>query len=187
MNGKKIAALILVMIIASIAYGTQIMQKQASAMRTEATQASDDCTASADKRKFAATKLQNTEFNCKEFRGFLKRWTPVIQHLQTGQEAEQAVMSVGRNAGVVVLSQKFEVKDNRSSTFIPKIHQGTLVIQDEYSKVLNWMGELEKKIPLIRVNSCRIKQGENGRQINLEVHFETPLVNLDADVEQPKK
>ena len=187
MNGKKIAALILVMIIASIAYGSQMMQKKSSAMRTEATQAGDDCNASADKRKFAATKLQNTEFNCKEFRGFLTRWKPVIQHLQTGQEAEQALMGVVRNNGIVVLSQKFEVKDNRSNTFIPKTLQGTLIIQDEYSKVLNWMGELEKKIPLVRVNSCRIKQGENGRQINMEVHFEIPLVNLEAEVEQPKK
>jgi hypothetical protein len=187
MNGKKIAALILVMIIASIAYGTQIMQKQASAMRTEANQAIDDCNASAEKRKNAATKLAYTQSACKEYRDFLKRWTPVIQHLQTGQEAEQALMGVVRNNGLVVLSQKFEVKDNRGSSFIPKTLQGTLVIQDEYSKVLNWLGELEKKIPLVRVNSCRIKQGENGRQINMEVHFEIPLVNLDAEVEQPKK
>jgi hypothetical protein len=32
-----------------------------------------------------------------------------------------------------------------------------------------------------------MKQGENGRQLNMELHFEIPLINLDADVEQPKK
>lgn len=187
MNGKKVAALILILIIASIAYGSQMMQKQSSAMRAEANQAEEDCETSLQARKNKVTELARVEFDCKEFRQFLLRWKPIIEHLQTGQEAEQALMSIVRNSGILVLSQKFEVKESHGSPLIPKSLQGTLITQDEYGKALNWLGELERKIPLIRVNSCRIKQGENGRQINMEVHFEIPLVSLDADLDQPKK
>jgi hypothetical protein len=187
MNGKKIAALILVMIIAGIAYGAQVMQKKASAMRTEASTSEDDCNAAQDGRKNECVKLTRIDGDCKEYRQFLKRWRPVIEHFQTGQEAEQVLMGIVRNSGILVLSQKFEVKESRNNPLVPKTLQGTLVTQDEYGKALNWLGELEKKIPLIRVNACRIKQGENGRQINMEVHFEIPLVNLEAEVEQPKK
>lgn len=187
MNGKKIAALILVMIIASIAYGAQIMQKKASAMRTEASSSKDEYDLSQEKRKNKGIELQRIDFESKELRQFLKRWKPIIERVQTGQEAEQALMSVVRNSGILVLSQKFEVKENHSNPLIPKTLQGTLITQDEFGKAMNWLGELEFRIPLIRVNGCRIKQGENGRQINLEVHFEIPLVNLEADIDQAKK
>ncbi len=182
MNGKKIAALLLVMIIASIAYGTQIMQKQASAMRTEATtrQGRLQC-GSQEARKNKCIELKRIDGDCKDLRQFLKRWTPVIEHITTGQEADQALMTVVRNSGILVLSQKFEVKESRGNPLIAKTLQGTLVIQDDYGKTLNWFGDLERKLPLIRVNACRIKPGENGRQVNMEVHLEIPLVNLEAE------
>src|SRR4051812_8850586 len=128
MNGKKIAALILVMIIASIAYGTQIMQKQASAMRLESSSAKDDCDASQESRKNKVFELQRIEYDSKDLRQFLQRWTPTIEHIQTGQEAEQALMTVVRNSGVLVLSQKFEVKSNHTNPLIPKTLQGSLTI-----------------------------------------------------------
>lgn len=187
MNGKKVAALVLVMIIASIAYGAQMMQKQAKAMRTQATAAEDDHRLAEDARSHKEMELKNIEYNCKDLRQFLNRWKPVIERITTGQEAEQSLMSIVRNSGIVVLSQKFEVKENRNNTLIPKMLQGTLVTQDEYSKILNWLGDMEQKLPLIRVTACRMKQGENGRQINMEVHLEIPLVNLEAETEQHRK
>ena len=60
-------------------------------------------------------------------------------------------------------------------------------MQDEYSKTLNWLGELERKLPLARVTTCRLKQGETGRQVSLEIRFEIPMINLDAQPEEAKK
>jgi hypothetical protein len=187
MNGKKIAALLLVMVIASIAYGTQMMQKQANAMRAEADAAGNEVVTAQEARKNKCNELKNIESDCKDLRQFLRRWTPIIEHITTGQEADQALMTVVRNSGILVLSQKFEVKESRGNPLIAKTLQGTLVIQDDYGKALNWLGELEHSIPLIRVNACHIKQGENGRQINMEVHLEIPLVNLEAEIEKSKK
>jgi hypothetical protein len=62
--------------------------------------------------------------------------------------------------------------------------QGTVIVQDDFAKTLNWLGELECKIPLIRITTCRIKQGETGRQVNLEIHFEVPLVDLNAALDK---
>jgi hypothetical protein len=187
MNGKKIAALILVMIIAGIAYGAQVMQKKASAMKAETASASDDRDNAQRALDTECIKQTRVDAECKEYRQFLKKWRPIIEHLQTGQEAEQVLMTIVRNSGIVILSQKFEVKENRNNPLMPKMLLGTLMAQDEYSKTLNWWGDLERRLPLIRVSACRIKQGENTRQINMEVHFEIPLVNLEAEIEQPKK
>jgi hypothetical protein len=187
MNGNKAACMILVMIIAGIVYCTQIMAQKTSAISLEATNAESDCVMAESASKSAGIKLENTKFNTEDLRQFLIKWRPVIERIRTGQEAENQLMSILRNSGILTISQKFEIKDNKTNLFMPKTLQGTLVLQDEYAKTLNWLGELERKIPIIRVNTCRLKQGENGRQLNLEIRFDIPIFNLDAEFEEPKK
>lgn len=187
MNGKKIACVILLMILAGIAYGTQIMQQRARGMREEEELARTD----AEGAKLESTNLEmevtNIKYKTQDLRQFLRDWEPGIKRIQTTQEAEQALQSVVRNSHILVVSQKFEMREARESKITPKIMQGTLIVQDEYAKTMNWLGELERKLPLMRINACRIKQGENGGQVNLELHFEIPIVNLDAQVEEQKK
>lgn len=187
MNGKKIACVILMMIVAGIAYGTQIMQQRAKGMREEADNAETDARNAETQCKVADTEVTNLKFKTQDLRQFLRDWEPGIKRMQTTQEAEQALQSVVRNSRILVVSQKFEMREMRESKITPKVMQGTLTVQDEYAKTMNWLGELERRLPLMRITSCRIKQGETGRQISLELHFEIPIVNLDAQMEEQKK
>ncbi len=187
MNGNKAACMILIMIVAGIVYCTQIMAQKTTARCLESTNAEGDCVMAEAASKSAGIKLENTKFNTEDLRQFLIKWRPAIERIRTGQEAENFLMSILRNGSILTISQKFEIKDNKTNPFMPKLLQGTLILQDEYAKTLNWLGELERKIPFIRVNTCRVKQGENGRQINLEIRFDIPIFNLDAEIEEPKK
>jgi hypothetical protein len=187
MNGKKIACVILMMILASIAYGTQIMQKRAKGMLEEADNAETDAKTAETQRKVADTEVTNLKFKTQDLRQFLKDWEPNIKRMQTTQEAEQALQSIVRNSRILIVSQKFEVRENRESKITPKLLQGTLIVQDEYAKTMNWLGELERRMPLTRITSCRVKQGDTGRQVNVEIHFEIPIVNLDAQMDDQKK
>jgi len=187
MNGKKIACVVLMLIIAGVAYGTQMMQKRSKAMNEEAEMAETDAKMAEGQREVASTKLQALEYESQDLRQFLKDWEPLVRRVQSSQEADQSLQSLLRNSGILTVSQKFEVKDSKDGKMMAKVLQGTLVVQDEYSKTLNWLGELERKLPFARVTVCRLKQGETGRQINLELHFEVPIVNLDAKPEEVKK
>lgn len=187
MNGKKIACVVLLMILAGIAYGTQIMQKRAKGMLDEASAAETDAKTAETQSKVADTEVTNLKFKTQDLRQFLKDWEPGIKRIQTTQEAEQALQSIVRNSRIFTVSQKLEVRENRESKITPKVLQGTLIVQDEYAKTLNWLGELERKLPLTRITSCRIKQGETGRQVNVEIHFEIPIVNLGAQMDEQKK
>jgi hypothetical protein len=63
-------------------------------------------------------------------------------------------------------------------------------LEDEYAKVLNWLGDLEKRLPLARVIACQLTGGSSVRQIQLSVTVENPIVNLSASVgnkEAPKR
>lgn len=187
MNGKKLACIILMIVLAGLVYGTQVMQKTSSARHDEASAAESEFNNARSQREILETELTKLKYDTQDLRQFLTQWEPVIGRIQTAQEAEQTLMSIVRNSGILTLTQKFEIKDSRTNPLIPKSLQGTLTVQDDYAKTLNWLGELERKLPLARITTCRLKQGESGRQINLEIHFEIPLINIQAEIEEPKK
>jgi len=81
-----------------------------------------------------------------------------------------------------VVNQKFEDKANLGERMRPRSILASLVVEDEYSKVLNWLGSLEKKIPLVRITSCRISAANTGRQVHMEVALEVPLIDLSVNL-----
>lgn len=183
MNGKKIACVVLMLLLAGISYGTQIMHNRSKAMSEEAESAESDATMARTAAEVAETNLIKLKYDTQDLRQFLGEWEPHIKRLQSVQEAEQMLQSLLRNTGILTVSQKSEMKENRENKIIPKSLLGTLIVQDEYAKTMNWLGELERKMPLARITSCRLKQGETGRQVNLELRFEIPLINLAATEE----
>jgi hypothetical protein len=187
MNGKKLACVVLMMIVAGIAYSAQILQKRSRAMIEESSNAETDAKNSETQCKVTENEVTTLKFKTQDLQQFLKEWQPVIKRIQSTQEAEQALQSLVRNSHILTLSQKTEMRDNRENKVVPKVLQGTLVVQDDYAKTMNWLGEIERKLPLTRITSCRLKQGETGRQVNLEIRFEIPMVNLQAEMDEQKK
>ena len=187
MNKNKIACLFLTMILAGIAYGTQIMQKKASAMKQESEDAAGEYEDARGKCELAEIDLTSYTTATSDLLAFLTIWTPEVEHVTSGQDAESALMNIVRSSGVLTISQKFDIKDNHVGGIIPRCLQGTLIVQDDYAKALNFLGEIERSIPLARITACHIKQGDTGTRINLELHIEIPLVNLQADPDDAKK
>jgi hypothetical protein len=186
MNGKKVACIILLKIIACLAYGGQVMQQRTKAMLEEAANAETDAKNAETQFKMAETEVINLKFKTQDLRQFLKDWEPVIKRVQSEQDADQAIMSLVKNSRILTLNQKTNGRENRENKVVPRTLQGTLIVQDDYAKTMNWLGELERKLPLMRISSARLKQGETGRQVNLEIHFDIPIVNLDSQMEEKK-
>jgi hypothetical protein len=187
MNGKKIACLLLIMIIASVVYGTQTMQHAATDMQKEKETANDEfVVADTECFKQEAALARHTE-ETRELRQFLSTWTPIINRFQSSQDAEQELMRTIRNSSLLTLSQKFEVRTNTTNPLVPKSLLASLTVQDDFSKTMNWLGEIERKLPVARITSCRLKKGDAGGRVNLEVHFEVPLISLQAAFEEAKK
>jgi hypothetical protein len=120
-------------------------------------------------------------------RQFLETWTPVINRFQSGQDGELELMKTIRNNSLLTLAQKLEVRENRTNPLVPKSLLASFTIQDDYAKTMNWLGEIERNVPVARVTSCRLKKGDGGGRVNLDVHFEIPLINLQAIFDEAKK
>lgn len=182
MNGKKLACVVLMIFIGIATYAGQIVHQKATAKRAEAESAESDANAAKSELEIAETRTTKLRYDSDELRRFLTAWTPHVDRIQTQGQVEESILASLRNASMLILSQKFEVRDNRTTPVIPKIVRASLVLEDDYAKTLNWVGELERRLPLARMMSCRITGGENGRQVHAEITLEVPLVNLLAEM-----
>ncbi len=183
MNPKQIACVVLMIFIGIIAYCGQMVHKKVTAMKADANAAAEAATAAEIALQTVEIQTTKTKAETEELRRFLAAWTPFADKIQTEQEIENAFdFSLRDRSIALVHSTKSELKANRSDKFIPKVVLTTLVVEDEYAKVLNWFGDIEKRLPLARVTSCNITGGSTVRQVRLEVSIETPIIDVGADL-----
>lgn len=175
------ACVVLMMIIGAITYGAQLVHKRAELAILSANEAQLAAEAAAAKTESANTSLQVVKHEARELQRFLAAWVPQIQQMGTLQEVEEAIQVNTREKGVFVVSQRFEDKANSGNLMMPRSVLASMVIEDDYSKVMNWFGEIERRLPLARVLSCQISAAATGRQIHMEISFEVPLINLSVN------
>ena len=181
MNPKQLACVVLMMFIGVVTYFAQIVHQKVGAMKKAATMAQQDALTAEGARQAAEILTARTRAETEEIRRFLQAWIPYVDKAQTEQEVEGIIEFCLRERGItLVRSRKTEVKTARDNKIIPKSVLTTLVIEDEYAKVMNWLGDVEKKLPLARVRTCRFTGGSSARQLRLDVSLETPLINLSA-------
>lgn len=188
MNPKQLACVVLLLIIGAMTYTAQIVHNTVSTTRAEAEEAENAATTAENERSTAEIETAMFKTDTEDVRRFLRSWLPSIERLQTQQEADQTIELSLRERGInLVLSRKTEVKANTGNRIIPKSVLTTLKIEEEYAKVLNWLGDIERRLPTARMKVVQISGGANGRQLSMEVAFETPIFDLAAANVEKKK
>lgn len=181
MNPKQLACIILLMFIGAMTYTAQIIHNKVNTTREEAQDAEDSAVAMENERSTADIETAVFKANTEDVRRFLRSWLPSIERVQTQQEAEQTIELSLRERGInLVRSKKIELKTVPINKIIPKSVLTTLTIEEEYAKVLNWLGDIERRLPTARMKVVQITGGSTGRQLKMEVSFETPIFDLNA-------
>lgn len=180
MNPKQLACIILLMFIGAMTYTAQIVHNKVNTTRAEAQDAEDAALAMENERNTAEIETGVFKANTEDVRRFLRSWLPSIERVQTQQEAEQTIELSLRERGVLVRSKKIEPKPTPINKIIPRSVLTTLTIEEEYAKVLNWLGDIERRLPTARMKVVQITGGSTGRQLKMEVSFETPIFDLNA-------
>ncbi len=57
--------------------------------------------------------------------------------------------------------------------------RASLVLEDQYARTINWLGEIERRLPLARLANCRLTGGNNNTQVHAEISLEVPLADLN--------
>ncbi|HEY1052701.1 MAG TPA: hypothetical protein VGE39_23180 [Prosthecobacter sp.] len=185
MNPKQLACIILLMFIGAMTYTAQIIHNKVKNTREEAQDAEDAAVAMENERSTADIETAVFKAKTEDVRRFLRTWLPSIERVQTQQEVEQTIELSLRERGVLVRSKKIEPKTAPINKIIPRSVLTTLTIEEEYAKVLNWLGDIERRLPTARMKVIQITGGSTGRQLKMEVSFETPIFDLNA-TDNPK-
>lgn len=174
-------------LIGAITYAAQIVHKKVTTMKKSAEDAKSAAVSADDARQMAEILTATTKSNTEEIRNFLKSWAPHIDRVQTEQEVGGAIEFSLRDRGIsLVSSRKTEVRTARENSVIPKTVLASVVIEDDYAKVLNWLGDVEKRLPLARVKATRITGGSTPQHLRMDVSLEVPLVNLASEAPDDK-
>ncbi len=191
MNPKQLACVVLLLIIGAMTYTAQIIHNKVATTRAEAEDAESAAITAENERATAEIETGVFKTDTEEVRRFLRSWLPAIERVQTQQEAEQTIELSLRERGInLVRSRKTELKAAAANKIIPKSVLTTLTIEEEFAKVLNWLGDIERRLPTARMKVVQITGGSTGRQLKMEVSFETPIFDLaaaDADKNKAKE
>lgn len=176
MKDKQVACLLLLILVAGLVYGTQKTYKMMMASRAEA--AENVSAAQTAKLKFSTVQvaLNRLKAETQGLREFHAAWEPFFQATGGPQGTEQAVIDSVKSADVFAVSQRFELLDRKNDPYVKNILRAHLTIEDEYSKVFNWLADLEEAIPTSRVTSCKLLRGAAGDDIHLELIVDLPII-----------
>lgn len=81
-----------------------------------------------------------------------------------------------KDANLVNLSQRFESAPVKGNDSIPSALRSLLTFEDEYAKLLNWLGSLEVSMPTVRTSSVHLSAGTRPNELRMEVILEQPLL-----------
>ena len=175
MSNKQIACVVLAMVIGLMGYGTMTMKKKLAAATEETEQAASKASAAENSRKAAQIELDKKDRATRGLRDYLAEWQPYLMQTKTDSDAERLFDQKLRQGSLVIFSQGFQpVKLNAGST-IPNALRARLTFEDDYHKLLTWMGSLESALPTCRVSTCRITKGQKGNDVKIELSAEVPL------------
>lgn len=106
---------------------------------------------------------------------FLEVWEPHLEAIDTPEGGELNISMRIKEAGLVALSQRYEVVANRTDSAIRRFVRAHLTVEDDYVETLNWLGRMETRLPALRVSSVKITRGQNPNEIRMEVMLDLPV------------
>ncbi len=181
MNPKQIGCiLLLVGILASVQLGLN-MRRKAQAIDAQADKASVEETGLRTQLDVEVATLQDLTRQSDELIAFVQKWEPFFAVIEEQQAAETGISMKVREANMLNLSQRYQQIphkiNNKENTSLPILVRSALVFDDDYSKLLNWLGMMEKIKPTMRIGRLALSKGSRGDDLRMEVTLEIPLRN----------
>lgn len=111
---------------------------------------------------------------------FVSTWQPYFALVEEQQAAQAAISIKVRQADLLTLSQRYEQVPHKIADkdfpFLPTLVRATLLLDDNYGKLLNWLGTMEQTKPTMRVGKLDMTSGSRADDIRMELTLEIPLL-----------
>jgi len=182
-NHKHIAALVILLLCVVIFQGVATIRTRALAMQ-EASKTAERAAAAADVAlKNQRALLDDLETRTSDLIAYLGDWEPHLARFSSSESGELNINALVKGSSLILLAQRFELAPNRTdaavaatvNSTIPQLVRAHLTIEDDFIKTLNWLGDLETKLPIARLSSLEITRGQTGNDIHIDLVVDIPL------------
>lgn len=174
MNRKHLAAIIVTLFIVVLFQLTMTIRASLAKVREQLLAAEASANAASALLVGEQVGLKAMQDNSADMLEFLNRWGDAMSIFDTPDSGELAIAARVKQASLVTLSQRFEVVKNENES-IPTAIRAHLTFEDDYTKLLNWIGSIETEFPSSRLTSLRIIRGESGNDIRTTMVLDIPL------------
>jgi hypothetical protein len=179
MNPKQLGMVVVLVGILLLVQLAQSFQGKAKTLNDEAAAAAKEeagLVTQLDAEKGVYGDLQRQS---KELLDFVAKWEPFFAVIEEQQAAETGISMKVREASMLNLSQRYQQVPHKISNVdnksLPILMQASLVFDDSYAKLLNWLGIMEKTKPTMRVGRLELAKGSRGDDLRMDVTLEVPL------------
>lgn len=181
MNSKQLGLIIVLVGILLLVQLGQSFTSKAKLLNNEADAAAKEEVRLATQLGAEKQVLDDLQRQSKELLEFVAKWEPYFAVIEEQQAAETGISMKVREAKMLNLSQRYQQiphkinnVDNKS---LPILMRATLVFDDNYPKLLNWVGTMEKIKPTMRIGRLEMTKGSRGEDLRMDVTLEVPLRN----------
>lgn len=185
MNPKQLGVIVVLVGILVLFQLGQSFRQKAQLLNNEATAAAKEETGLLTQLNTEKEVLKDLERQSEELLDFVAKWEPFFAVIEEQQAAETGISMKVREAKMLNLSQRYQQIphkiNNVENKSLPILMRASLVFDDNYSKLLNWVGMMEKIKPTMRIGRLDMAKGSRGDDLRLDVTLEVPLRN------KPKK
>lgn len=130
------------------------------------------------------SQLNELKQGSKELLAFVKDWAPWFALTKNRSQAEAGMTIKVRTSKLLNLSQRYQavphIVNSKPAASLPTLIRSTLVFEDKYRNLLNWVGEMEKTKPTMRVSKIEMTKGSRGEDVRVEMVLEIPLRANDS-------
>ena len=175
MNKKQMACVVVLVIIICMVQGTLWMNKRMHKMQSDAAKAQQQVNNSSTQIMLEKKQLEDLRKNSKELIDYLNLWQPYFSAIDSPQNAELKISLKIKEDNLVSLSQRYEVVSQKNRS-LPKLMRAQVTFEDNYARLLNWIGRLESQLPTMRINSIRLSRGTGPEDLKAEMTLEQPIL-----------
>lgn len=176
MSKKHMACVVVFLVIICMAQGTLWMNNRMVKMQTDASRAEQKASNSSTQLAMEKRQFDDLQKNSKELIDYLHLWQPHFAAIDSPQNAELKFTLKIKEDNLVSLSQRYEVAGQKNPS-LPKLMRAQFTFEDNYSRLLNWIGKMEAELPTMRINSMRISKGTIAEDLKVDLVMEQPIIN----------
>lgn len=179
MNAKQLGMVVVLLGILLLVQLGQSFRGNAKALNDEADVAAKEEAGLVTQLQAEKEVYEDLQRQSDDLLEFVAKWEPFFAVIEEQQAAETGISMKVREAEMLNLSQRYQQIphkiNNVDNASLPILMRATLVFDDSYSKLLNWVGMMEKIRPTMRIGRLALTKGSRGDDLRMDVTLEVPL------------